>query len=171
MWLRVSGRKVFLVGISVIIVGKWWTRTCLVELYPFCWFTIPVKLKNNAFCFFCFFNAAEKCICKGIWFWDFSVYFPCFLPICLVLLLVLWLPPTAQRRAFGERWIGSSKLALGLNVSVNCCFFSMLAWRAGDLSRVYYASCLKAAEIGSSHFATSLRDKAVESGWMVGICP
>lgn len=52
MWLRVSGRKVFLVGISVIIVGKWWTRTCLVELYPFCWFTIPVKLKNNAFCFF-----------------------------------------------------------------------------------------------------------------------
>lgn len=116
MWW--SGRKVFLVGVSVIIVVKWWSRTCVrVELCPFCWVRTPVKLTNNTFYFFCFFSASEKCICKGICFClDIS--------LCNFQFFLLWLPPQ-PKDVFGYRWIGDSKLALGVDVSVNCCFYSV----------------------------------------------
>lgn len=47
--------------------------------------------------------------------------------------------------------------------------FTLLAQRAGHLSRVYSASCLKESEMGCSHFATPLRYKAVEGRWMDGL--
>ena len=52
---------------------------------------------------------------------SFCVEFACSPRVCVGSLRVLRLPPTIQRHACGDRLIGDSKVALGVNVCVNGC--------------------------------------------------